>query len=489
MRVIRNLQNDTIYHFPSVLNPFLLFYYPKSTSTTLAAYYRRHFPVLLDEYDGHSIANLYRYLRKFVIHPAKLTREQYVATIYPASKRRNYQDACDHLDSGGRMFTSVRPFTKLEKMSRVKYKAPRLIQARDITFNIEYGSYIKPLETNITHGPFKIHFGKGDYNEIASRIVVLANKYKYYTEIDHSNFDSHVTIEMLKLTHKFYSSCYHHNKHLAMLSKHTLTNKCRTRTGESYTIKGTRMSGDVDTSFGNCLINYALIRGALDKLNIKGDAIVNGDDSIIFTNSPINLQRITTIFRTYNMEVKAQPSTTNLQQVEFCRTRLIYNDNAIPTMMINPTRLLSIYGMTYRPLSNYQEYLIEVLLANSIINQSNILGFLFLTMYKNAIAFATKKFPQNRPSRLRYKFKHLDDNLKRLLDRERHTNYNHATTPNNDTYQAWGDELLDFDRTSVSILQKLLFIFALPRLHTEQLKDPGLKYGILGINHDMGIVE
>lgn len=31
----------------------------------------------------------------------------------------------------------VTPFTKIEKVKATKYKAPRMIQGRDITFNIE----------------------------------------------------------------------------------------------------------------------------------------------------------------------------------------------------------------------------------------------------------------------------------------------------------------------------------------------------------------
>lgn len=43
------------------------------------------------------------------------------------------------------------------------------------------------------------------------------------------------------------------------------------------------MSGDVDTSFGNSIINYAILKEVIRILGLKGDAIVNGDDSLIFT--------------------------------------------------------------------------------------------------------------------------------------------------------------------------------------------------------------
>jgi len=107
-------------------------------------------------------------------------------------------------------------------------------------------------------------------------------------ECNHSTFDAHVTIEMLEMTHRFYNS-YHrnHNSEIQKYSRMTLINKCQNRNGDRYKIVGTRMSGDVDTSLGNSLINYAILKEAISIFKVKGDVIVNGDDSIIFLNEPI----------------------------------------------------------------------------------------------------------------------------------------------------------------------------------------------------------
>lgn len=55
----------------------------------------------------------------------------------------------------------------------------------------------------------------------------------------------------------------------------------------------------------------------------------------------------------------------------FCCTKLVYNAEGVATMMIDTMRLISIFGMTYRQISSYQDYLLEVRMCNSLINKSN----------------------------------------------------------------------------------------------------------------------
>lgn len=254
-------------------------------------------------------------------------------------------------------------------MTTQRYKAPRLIQARDPTFNIEYGRYIKPLELTLKSA---VQFGKGTNKQIADKIWKLSRKWTHYTELDHKDFDAHVTLEMLKLTHIFYQSCYKHCPQLRRLSKRTLVNKCRTRNKIKYTAKGSRMSGDVDTGFGNSLINYAILKEVLKELGIDCDVIVNGDDSIIFTMVPLPIDLVLSRLLKYNMESKMpKPTTTDIFSVEFCRQKLILNNMGEPTLVILPDRLTTIFGMTYRPTANYQLYLRDVIRCFVAINSAN----------------------------------------------------------------------------------------------------------------------
>lgn len=254
-----------------------------------------------------------------------------------------------------------------------------MIQARDITFNIEYGRFIKPIEDKCGK---RVQFAKGTNNEIAKKIRKLAAKYSHYTECDHSSFDAHVTTEMLKLTHTFYQSCHYHNADLRKMSKKTLNNNCRTRDGIKYRIKGTRMSGDVDTSLGNSLINYAILKDAVTRMVGECDIIVNGDDSIIFTNRPLDIRQAEQLLKEYNMESKFKPTETNIHKVEFCRHKYIINNDGIPTMMIDPDRINGIFGMTYKQQRDYLEYLRQVCICNIAINWANPIGRYWKQIYE-----------------------------------------------------------------------------------------------------------
>lgn len=256
-----------------------------------------------------------------------------------------------------------------------------MIQARHISFNIHYGRYIKPLEINLSkRGKFRHHFGKGTPNQIACRIQKLASRWKYYTEGDHSTFDAHVTVEMLQLTHAFYNSCFQ-SKELSALCRRTINNKCVSRHGDRYTVRGTRMSGDMDTSLGNSLINLAILQELLFHLDIEGEAIVNGDDFILFTESPVPIHDSQIVLRWMNMETKMKPSTTNIHEVEFCRKKMVYNTSGQPIMLPDIDRVFNTFGLTVAQIDCYKNFLLEVLHGTWKSYKSNPVGLCFKELF------------------------------------------------------------------------------------------------------------
>lgn len=110
------------------------------------------------------------------------------------------------------------------------------------------------------------------------------------------------------------------------------------------------------------------------------EIIVNGDDSILFTNIPVNVQHMSRIAKHYNMESKIQPSTTNIHQTEFCRTKLVYKPNGTPTMMFNPKRALDIFGMHYKHCQIDVTYLHQTSYANSVMHGNTELGNYWYTL-------------------------------------------------------------------------------------------------------------
>lgn len=368
-------------------------------------------------------------------------------------------------------------------MSGEKYKAPRMIQARSVEFNIEYGCYIKPLEHHITHkGSKTFNFGKGDYDMLARRIMRLAKKYKYYTELDHTAFDAHVTKEHLKLTHTFYQSCYYHDAYLRMLSSKTINNKCRSRNGDKYTVSGTRMSGDVDTSIGNSLINYAILLDALSRMGIKGDVIVNGDDSIIFTDKPIDRKIFVALLREYNMESKVSNTTTDIHKVEFCRLKVVINNLGRYTMMIDPTRVIDTFGMTSSLIKSYHQYLAEVSYCNYSINKGNPVGALWKTIY-HKIAAKVPKYVNSSSSRFLFlKFTNVKRDVIRLLERNLSVFESSCEfTPS--MFQAWGDKVFDFTNKLTKLEDRLKKILSEPDLRTVDIPNRFLTMDHVYIDH------
>lgn len=378
------------------------------------------------------------------------------------------------------MDSRITPFTKIEKLSISKYKPPRLIQARNLTFNVEYGRYIKPIEKALSK---RVQFGKGTPHQVAKRIMNLKKKYQYYTECDHKTFDSHVTVEMLQLTHTFYASCYNHDKNLRKLAKRTLKNKCKTRNGEKYTIKGTRMSGDVDTSLGNSLINYAILKTVVKDIVGKCEVIVNGDDSIIFSTQRIDVKLLTNKLKEYNMETEVKESQKSIHKIDFCQQRLIYDHEAKPTMMPDYNRVLSRFGMTYKQLNNYQEYIKDLVVCNIYMYHSNIVGYKFLNMYKNLYG----------------KFKHIDIMGSRVEDKMKINVKNSIENLDvtklviniNDyidisVFNAYNIDSID--KEFLKLENRIRIINSKPRLHTNSIKNLPVN-NLIFINHDHGIIK
>lgn len=356
-----------------------------------------------------------------------------------------------------------------------------MIQARNISFNIEYGRYIKPIEDRMHN---KDQFGKGNNTEIASKIYKLSKKYKYYTECDHSTFDAHVTPEMLRLTHTFYQSCYGHDEYLRKLSKKTINNGCKTRDGIKYRVKGTRMSGDVDTSLGNSLINYAILKDSVNKLVGKCEIIVNGDDSIIFSRKAIPTQELTNSLKTYNMESKVQTSQTNIHKVEFCRQRLIINSLGQAALMIDPERLIDIYGMTYKQQRDYVEYLRQVCMCNIAINIKNPLAQYWSMIYKESY-----DKPINLCEIFGYEYIELRTKLTAIKELNNNPLEYDSGEFNQTVYAAWGNlDYLDIGREKITKKIKNITNLTLRKINTEMLKYLPVST-TLYINHNTQVIR
>lgn len=476
-------------YFPSLLKPDEWYYYPVSSETTAAALRNRHLPEILPEYDAAGINRLYRHIRVYRVHPRVWTHQEYVGSMQPPSKRICYQTALDDYYRDGLISTTLQPFTKIEKMKNSKYKAPRLIQARKPIFNIMYGRYVKALEHILfKHHRLTYHFGKGTNENIADKIYKLSQKWQWKTEGDHKTFDAHVTVEHKKLFNKFLCACFPQNvKEIKNIGKRLLTAKCRTRSGETWTVKGTQQSGEVDTSISNTIINIAILKELMHQLGIKGEVLANGDDFILFTNKPVDIEKSKEILKTMNMETEMHKSTRNIHTVEFCANKLAFSSTGQHVLFKDIDRIYSKFGMTNVQVDYYRTYLMECAHGNWKMMKDTPIGQEFKRIYyyilylEEQLTGQDQRQVQRQHMKLQYKY--LEKEYQRIIKENKDAKENTSTELTVSMMEAY-DEALDLKKYTSKLINRIKNIYT----NYPYMGSIGLKYlaynSIMTISHD-----
>jgi hypothetical protein len=216
-------------------------------------------------------------LKRYLPSTTPISHQQFVDGCSTSRKRVVYQRALDDLRAGRGSIeedAELAIFVKYEKTDRTSKKdpVPRIISPRNPKFNLRIGRYIRPLEKRLFKSLGRL-FGhktviKG-LNAIQSARV-LREKWDMFRNpvavgLDASRFDQHVSHDALLWEHGVYLDCFKEPKHfkrLARLLKYQEVNRCFGETPDgdvNYTIKGTRMSGDMNTSLGNCVLMCSMI--------------------------------------------------------------------------------------------------------------------------------------------------------------------------------------------------------------------------------------
>lgn len=296
----------------------------------------------------------------FLPRTAPVTHQQFVDGT-PSRKRKVYQQALEEINLAGldlKRDSSVKVFVKFEKTDRTTKEdpVPRVISPRDPKFNIALGRYLKPIEERIFKALGKL-FGhptvmKGmDTDRTAA---VLKEKWEMFNNpvaigLDASRFDQHVSLEALKFEHSVYKKCFpfkKHRKKLQRLLNCQLTNTCRGYTEDGkleYTIEGTRMSGDMNTSLGNCVLMCMMIHAYSLSRGVRTQLANNGDDCVVFMERRDLARFSDGLFEWFlemgfNMAIEV-PSF-EFEHIEFCQCRPVF-DGSIYTMCRNPVTAIA----------------------------------------------------------------------------------------------------------------------------------------------------
>lgn len=286
-------------------------------------------------------------LRNHLTPTAPWTHRQFVDS-YQGRKRVVYEEALVELNTGYSNIerdASVHVFIKNEKTDR-STKAdpvPRVISPRSPLYNIRVGRYLKKIEHKMFKSIGKLYghptVMKG--YDIHDTARLMKEKWDMLNDpvavgLDASRFDQHVSLEALKFEHEVCIDAFAMKKDkfkLRKLLSHQLINRCTGYTPDGmikYTVEGTRMSGDMNTSLGNCILMCGMIWSYLQEKKIVGHLANNGDDCVVFMERK-DLAKFSKNLDSWFLELGfnmvVESPVYEFEQVEFCQTKPIFDGN------------------------------------------------------------------------------------------------------------------------------------------------------------------
>lgn len=296
-----------------------------------------------------------------------------VVALYTGPKRKLYADALKSLRQeklSGRD-AKLRPFTKFEKQDLGK--APRIIQPRSPRYNLKLGKFLKKLEKGLYHAlneawgartPATVIKG---YNVYESAEIIKA-KWDLFEDpvavsIDAAKFDAHVSVEALRYEHSFYQMLF---RHATARQRQLLDRLLRwqrvqegvahCRDGEVFfKVRGTRSSGDLNTSLGNCILMCAMVWACVRDLGLfKVELANNGDDCVvIMERSDVDTFTggLTDWFRDHGFRMGVDGVATEFEQVLFCQSQPVW-DGQCWRMVRQPLQCLKKDPMCLVPVVN-----------------------------------------------------------------------------------------------------------------------------------------
>jgi len=259
-------------------------------------------------------------------------------------KRKLYENALKTLleRSVVEKDSHVKVFVKYEKVDFTNKAdpVPRVISPRSPRYNIEVGRYLRPIEEKIFRSIARLYGDttvlKGMNSECMAKC--LRSKWDHFREpvavgLDASRFDQHVSRDALQWEHSLYVECFptrKHRKRLAELLDMQLSNVCRGYVADgdlSYKTEGGRMSGDMNTSLGNCLLMCCMVLAYARHVGVRIRLANNGDDCLVFMERSDLLQfqsQLDAWFRAMGFSMAVEEPAFDFERAEFCQTRPVW---------------------------------------------------------------------------------------------------------------------------------------------------------------------
>lgn len=283
---------------------------------------------------------------------------------YTGSKRARYEDAVRQYRQYGLRDkdSRVKAFIKEEKTEFRDAKRnpdPRMIQFRGPVYSAYFATFLKPIER-------KIYFAEGSREngwpvgrQIAKGLnqsakgALFHSKWRMFVDpvgivIDGTRFDAHVTEVLQQGEHMVYTIANPSRELLRLLGKQ-IVNKCVTTKGIVYTVSFRRMSGDMNTSCGNCLImvNIVVSYFARHFPQVKFQLMDDGDDCVIILERadkdlvfPLEGSLFPIHCAGLGMNIKIESHFYSIEQVSWCQSSPILLPSGY-TFIRNPSKIIS----------------------------------------------------------------------------------------------------------------------------------------------------
>jgi hypothetical protein len=289
--------------------------------------------------------------------------------LYRGRRKTVYQGAAESLLHRPitRDDACLKAFIKAERVNGTAKldPDPRVIQPRDPRYNVELGVYLKPLENTIYQAVARLFHCKTIFkgmNACESGKLMFKKWSRFRCPVavglDASRFDQHVSPAALKWEHSLYNRVYKNDPKLQMLLDWQVHNRakgwCRDGTLR-YNVNGCRMSGDMNTALGNCLIMCALVYAYMDFVSIgKYELANNGDDCIVIMEKHHVARfqlRLESWFLEMGFVMKVEAPVYEFEQIDFCQTSPVWRPDGY-VMVRRPQVSLAKDSISIKPLDS-----------------------------------------------------------------------------------------------------------------------------------------
>lgn len=290
-----------------------------------------------------------------VLKPTPIVPRADLPSLYTGRKREIYQRAVDSLELRGICPRDawVSTFLKAEKVNFDAKDDPaaRAIQPRSTRYCAEVARYLKLFEKRLFKA-FEVLYGyavilKGmNAQQTAGQLRSNWDSFSKPVAIglDASRFDQHVSYDALRWEHSVYNGVFKCATLAKLLSWQLINHGIARVAGWrlDYTVRGCRMSGDINTSLGNCLLMTAIVLVYCEWKRIRVRLSNNGDDCVLILEQ-CDLPRLAGLdawFLDFGFKLTREAPVTVFERIEFCQSQPVMTGSGW-RMVRNPLTAMS----------------------------------------------------------------------------------------------------------------------------------------------------